>query len=233
MNKRILLLTTTILSSCISVDMIATEFKDLSESTAQHLTKNAVYAILYALHDQQQADAGNWVAQGEFVNKTKQRAKEAVEALIEFGNQAAAAKQTNDPKQNLAGKTSALKLLTELKTDLIKPIEQGITTISANIASHARETDNDIKSLEKLEKDLTYGENLLATVTKEMDSIIATSNITEPSFSTRFTQHAKAVITNKWTKRMAFMLVACGIGKWLYNRYNQADESNDEESDTE
>ncbi|HEV2601279.1 MAG TPA: hypothetical protein VGT41_03205 [Candidatus Babeliales bacterium] len=76
-------------------------------------------------------------------------------------------------------------------------------------------------------------ENIIKTIEKEIDDTITALQTPEPSsFASAFQLYAKTFATNKWTKRVACVLVACGICQFVYNRYNSSDKSNDsDESD--
>ncbi|HEV2601277.1 MAG TPA: hypothetical protein VGT41_03195 [Candidatus Babeliales bacterium] len=93
----------------------------------------------------------------------------------------------------------------------------------------ATQKNNDVNLMQE---HVDFYENILKTIYQNFDDKIAALN-TKPAFGATFTQYAKVLITNKWAKRVAGILVTCGICMFVYNRYNQSNKSNDEENDDE
>ncbi|HEV2601278.1 MAG TPA: hypothetical protein VGT41_03200 [Candidatus Babeliales bacterium] len=227
MNKQTLLTVFAILCSGITNNTVATDFKFLSEDAAEYLIDNAARAKVGAYRAQRKMDTGRY-NQAD-ADKAQQRAAQAVQTLIEFGNQAEAAKQTNDPQHNLAGRTSAKQLLTELKTTLLESRQELIETTKKNIKAMQEANLN----ITAISKDLAFYEAQLETIENDFKDKIKDTSNSKTSLGTSFTQHIKSFITNKWTKLAAGILIACAVCKFVYNRYNQPNESSDEENDDE
>ncbi|HEV2601281.1 MAG TPA: hypothetical protein VGT41_03215 [Candidatus Babeliales bacterium] len=107
---------------------------------------------------------------------------------------------------------------------------------SANIkkseieALHKKIEDAHAKWLSALKADREIRNNLPSSLEQyfKIEEPSSKSTTTDDAIS-----YAKAIVTNSWVKRIACTLVACGICTFVYNRYNQAHESNEERSDNE
>ncbi|HEV2601276.1 MAG TPA: hypothetical protein VGT41_03190 [Candidatus Babeliales bacterium] len=113
----------------------------------------------------------------------------------------------------------------ETALDLNAVADLGESKRSANY--HNNETH-------KLENKLIVLEDVLTTVEQDLERTIMTLQNATPPLTSSFTQHIKSFISNKWTKRVAGILVTCGICKLAYDRYSRAKKSNNsDESDNE